>query len=182
MTCHVRFVPYAEMAGPRDLKALNAGMSLTLEQKRMINRLVHAMDSRLHLQVIVYLANSRDCLGRNTRRRPRQPSSQVMRASELRGPRWSHVDLDTGIAHVRQRADAWGTIGPPKSKAGKRDIPSPPMVVNALSTWEAACPKGKLDLVFPNGRGDVKSLTNIWHRFWTAPSVKVRHRFGQRRG
>jgi integrase len=46
-----------------------------------------------------------------------------MRMSELRGLRWSDVDLDAGIIHVRQRADDWGTMGPPKSRAGKRDIP-----------------------------------------------------------
>jgi integrase len=56
-----------------------------------------------------------------------------MRLSELRGLRWSDVDLEAGIIHVRQRADAWGTIGPPKSKAGKRDIPLAPLVLNTTS-------------------------------------------------
>ena len=45
-----------------------------------------------------------------------------MRLSELRGLNWRNVDLDNGVIRVRQRADAWGHIGPPKSKAGKRDI------------------------------------------------------------
>src|SRR6478735_3713045 len=56
-----------------------------------------------------------------------------MRLSELRGLRWSDVDLDAGVIHVRQRADQWGTIGPTKSKAGMRDIPLAPLVVNALT-------------------------------------------------
>ena len=34
-----------------------------------------------------------------------------MRASELRGLHWGDVDLESGNVHVRQRADAWGTIG-----------------------------------------------------------------------
>jgi integrase len=55
-----------------------------------------------------------------------------MRASELRGLRWSDIDLEVGVIHVRQRADAWGNMGPPKSRAGKRDIPLAPIVVNAL--------------------------------------------------
>lgn len=63
-----------------------------------------------------------------------------MRASELRGLNWSNVDLDKGIIHVRQRADAWGTIGKPKSKAGNRDIPLVPMVINTLREWRAICP------------------------------------------
>ena len=95
-----------------------------------------------------------------------------MRASELRGLRWSDVDLNVGIIHVRQRADAWGTIGPPKSKAGKRDIPLAPTVINTLSAWEPDCPKGTMNLVFPNGRGNIESLTNIWHRFWTPLQLK----------
>ena len=38
-----------------------------------------------------------------------------MRASELRGLAWDHVDLKHGVIKVRQRADENGTIGPPKS-------------------------------------------------------------------
>ena len=34
-----------------------------------------------------------------------------LRASELRGLRWSDVDLKRGELHVRQRADRYGTIG-----------------------------------------------------------------------
>jgi hypothetical protein len=72
-----------------------------------------------------------------------------MRASELRGLNWSNVDLDAGVIHVRQRADAWRRSGPPKSKAGKRDIPLAPIVINTLRDWKSGCPKGDLDLVFP---------------------------------
>ena len=89
-----------------------------------------------------------------------------MRASELRGLSWSNVDLESGTIHVRQRADAWGAIGKPKSKAGYRDIPLVPMVTNTLKEWRAACPRGPLDLVFPNGVGNVESHTNIVHQFW----------------
>jgi integrase len=41
-----------------------------------------------------------------------------MRLSELRGLRWSDIDLDAGQIHVRQRADGWQKLGPAKSKAG----------------------------------------------------------------
>jgi integrase len=70
-----------------------------------------------------------------------------MRASELRGLPWSDVDLDHGVIHVRQRADRWNTIGKPKSKAGKRDIPLAPIVVNTLREWKVSCPASALDLV-----------------------------------
>jgi integrase len=89
-----------------------------------------------------------------------------MRASELRGLRWSDIDLDKGIIHVRQRADAWRILGSPKSAAGARDIPLTPMTINALRQWRLVCPKGELDLAFPNGVGRVESHSNILKRVW----------------
>jgi hypothetical protein len=50
----------------------------------------------------------------------------------VRGLPWRDVDRETGLIQVRQHADAWKNVGPPKSKAGKRDIPLAPLVVNAL--------------------------------------------------
>lgn len=98
-----------------------------------------------------------------------------MRASELRGLRWQDVDLDAGVIHVRQRADAWGIMAPPKSKAGRRDIPLAPMVTNALREWRLACPKiesGALYLVFPNNLGRVESHSNIWKRVFCPLQVE----------
>lgn len=87
-----------------------------------------------------------------------------MRASELRGLSWADVDLQKGVIHVRQRADAYHAIGMPKSDAGQRSIPLTPMVINALKEWRLACPKGELNLVFPNGEGNVEWHQNIIKR------------------
>lgn len=84
----------------------------------------------------------------------------------MRGLPWRDVDLDAGIVHVRQRADAWNNIDPPKSKAGKRDIPLAPIVVNALKEWQERCPDGELKLVFPNGAGNIENHSNLYDRFW----------------
>ena len=89
-----------------------------------------------------------------------------MRASELRGLRWQDVDLDVGVIHVRQRADAWHRIGSPKSASGTRDIPLVPLAINALRLWRANCPIGELGLVFPNGAGNIESESNILARVW----------------
>jgi integrase len=75
-----------------------------------------------------------------------------LRASELRGLRWSDVDFNRRLVLVRQRADTSGRIGALKSESSRRDIPMAPMVLNALREWKLACPASKLDLVFP-GRG-----------------------------
>jgi integrase len=95
-----------------------------------------------------------------------------MRLSELRGLRWSDVDLEAGVIHVRQRADAWRKIGPTKSKAGMRDIPLTPMALNALKQWRLGCPKGDLDLVFPNTLGNVEMMANIHSRCWGLLQIK----------
>jgi integrase len=87
-----------------------------------------------------------------------------LRASELRGLRWDDVDLQKNVLHVRQRADRYHEIGMPKSDAGQRTIPLPPIVVNTLREWKLACPKGDLGLAFPNGEGNVEWHANIIKR------------------
>lgn len=87
-----------------------------------------------------------------------------LRASELRGLTWPDVDLKKAQLHVRQRADKYHVIGMPKSDAGQRTIPLTPMAVNALKEWKLACPKGDLNLVFPNGEGNVEWHQNIIKR------------------
>ncbi len=84
-----------------------------------------------------------------------------MRASELRGLRWSNVDLKAGVIRVRERADRYQKLGPPKSKAGRRDIPLAPMVVNTLKEWRLVSPTTGLDLVFPSEQGTVILHTNL---------------------
>jgi integrase len=78
-----------------------------------------------------------------------------LRASELRGLRWSDVDLKANELHVRQRVDRFGVIGPPKSDMGTRTIPFGADLALAFKTWFLACPKGELDLVFPSRTGAV---------------------------
>jgi integrase len=100
-----------------------------------------------------------------------------LRASELRDLRWWDVDLASASLHVPQRADRYGEIGKPKSRAGWRTVPLPPICCNSLRQWKLVCPKrdaGKVDadgnaikelhLVFPNGAGKIESLANIINR------------------
>jgi len=87
-----------------------------------------------------------------------------LRASELRGLRWADVDLKRNELHVRQRADRFNVFGPPKSESGERTVPLLPMLANTLRQHRLVCPKGQLDLVFPNGVGNAESHTNIINR------------------
>jgi integrase len=90
-----------------------------------------------------------------------------LRASELRGLRWSDVDLKSRVLHLRQRADRYGKIGNPKSKAGHRTVPLAPQIVQALREWKLQCPKGT-GLVFPAVSGTAVALHNNTVRAFTA--------------
>jgi integrase len=84
-----------------------------------------------------------------------------LRASELRGLRWMDIDFEGRLIGVTQRADASHNIGKLKSRAAYRSLRLSPLVLNALKEWKLACPKGDLDLVFPNGLGKVESYANL---------------------
>jgi integrase len=87
-----------------------------------------------------------------------------LRSSELRGLRWTDVDLKGSAIRVKQRADRYNGIGRPKSAAGERDIPIGPMVVNVLKEWKLACPMGERNLVFPHASGEVMPYQTL--RWW----------------
>lgn len=91
-----------------------------------------------------------------------------LRGSELRGLLWKDVDLKHGwMIDVRRRVDRFNKFGPPKSEAGTRTIPMSPLLLNTLKAWRLACPKGELDLIFPNGAGNVENHGNLLSRvFW----------------
>jgi len=84
-----------------------------------------------------------------------------LRASELRGLRWSDVRLKDGELDVRQRADRFNKIGPPKSEASRRTIPIPPEALFALKQWKLECPPNEGDLVFPTGTGHIEHHSNM---------------------
>lgn len=87
-----------------------------------------------------------------------------MRISELRGLTWEYVDFDRKLIHVQKRADRFNDMGKPKSRTSKRSIPMAPIVLNVLGAWRDDCPKGDLDLVFPNGKGKIENHSHIHNR------------------
>jgi integrase len=86
-----------------------------------------------------------------------------LRASELRGLQWQHIDLKQGVLHVRQRADRYNALGKPKSKAGTRTIPLGPDLVAELRAWKLACPHGPF--VFPTRKGELGRHINMVRAF-----------------
>jgi integrase len=83
-----------------------------------------------------------------------------LRASEVRGLRWSDIDLKSCELHVRQRADAYNVIGAPKSNSSVRTIPlDPEVMVPALREWKLKCPPS--DYLFPTRSGKPQAYTVI---------------------
>jgi len=89
-----------------------------------------------------------------------------LRPSELRSLTWSAVDLDAKVLQVRQRTDRFNQIGAPKSRAGRREVPLSPLVVQMLRLWKLACPKSVHDLVFPNRLGTSMHITDPLRLCW----------------
>lgn len=87
-----------------------------------------------------------------------------LRASELRGLRWSDIDLKKNTITVAQRADKYCDIGPPKSASGYRTIPISAALVSELKAWKLRCPNGKLGLAFPNSVGGVQDYGHLLRR------------------
>jgi integrase len=81
--------------------------------------------------------------------------------------RWGDVDLATGTVQVRQRVDAWGSIGRPKTHSGQRAIPIGPFVANTLKEWKLASANG--ELVFPGRDGEPVVHKTVQHAgYWPA--------------
>ena len=94
-----------------------------------------------------------------------------LRASELRGLRWEDVDLKRAELRVRQRADRYGVLGRPKSRAGQRVIPLGPMVVNTLRIWRLVSPSR--ELVFASRTGHILDHASLLRRTLEPAQIKA---------
>jgi integrase len=75
-----------------------------------------------------------------------------LRRGELLGLQWGDVDWASGRVHVRRQMTG-GKLSAPKTPAALRRVPLPAELVSELRPWRLRCPKGELDLVFPDGEG-----------------------------
>jgi len=89
-----------------------------------------------------------------------------LRASELRGLRWTDLNLESSYPKVaiNQKADRFNKIGKVKSKDSKREVPLGQDTVLVLKNWKESAGTGKY--VFGNEEGKPWSYPNLWNRFW----------------
>jgi len=77
-----------------------------------------------------------------------------LRLGELLGLCWGDIEFPANRLLVRRQLEATtGELRDTKTKAGTRFVSLPPEVMVALKAWKLRCPKGPLDLVFPNSAG-----------------------------
>jgi len=124
------------------------------------------------------------------------------REGELLGLRWQDVVFDGPRPHLAIRQSiAWAKgptdakttfhFGPPKTKAGRRDIPIDPALVRMLKEWklQKLLQRNEFDLLFATSGKPVRRSAMFKAAFWPAlkraglPHVKfhsLRHSFASR--
>ena len=94
-----------------------------------------------------------------------------MRQGELRALTWDDVRFEDRIIRVRKASRLDGSLKGTKSASGYRDIPISDALALELKKWRLQCPVGAKGLVFPNGKGNVESPSNIRQRIFI-PAMK----------
>jgi len=134
--------------------AQNVALAVTPPRQKRAKPKVRPPSKRLLKDILLAAAESDDLMGRAI---VELAIMSGMRASEIRGLAWSALDLKRGRVTVKQRADAKGVLGPPKSEAGHRVVPLPKSLIGTLRKWKLACPAHEADLVFPSKKGKTLS-------------------------
>lgn len=103
-----------------------------------------------------------------------------LRRGELRGLKWGDVDLAGGVIHVRRSWDPKEGEIEPKSDAGFRETPLPPMLREELLELKASSGRGHEDFVFGSYPGATFIPTNVhqqatraWKRWNKAETAKA---------
>jgi integrase len=97
-----------------------------------------------------------------------------LRREEVLGLRWEDVDEEVHVRRTLTAADGSLHFGPPKSRAGERDLPLPGFVARALQRHRKAQAErlwpmgGRSELVVDNGLGEPyqpASFSGEWRKF-----------------
>ena len=93
-----------------------------------------------------------------------------LRLGEVLGLTRACVDFDARLIRVRHSLDAWDNLKSPKTAAGRRDVPMPRPLYNALRAWEAfALPERRGLLFRTKSAGQI--ATNGFHRNYWQPAL-----------
>jgi integrase len=98
-----------------------------------------------------------------------------LRRGELRGLRWSDVNLASGVISVSRSWDVKEGEIAPKSKAGTREVPIPPLLRDYLTDWKARTGREGDQFVFGRVPGAPFDPTRVWRqasRAWETANAK----------
>ena len=108
------------------------------------------------------------------------------RQGELLGLKWPDVDWENSQIYI-QRSFNKGSFYSTKTQTSKRRIDLGPAMMTELKRWRLACPKNRLQLVFPNESGNPINYSNAVNRYFKPalekaglPSIRwhdLRHTF-----
>jgi integrase len=94
------------------------------------------------------------------------------RQGELLGLKWPDVDWGNSQIYI-QRSFNKGCFYATKTQTSKRRIDLGPAMMTELKRWRLACPKNRLQLVFPNESGKPMNYSNAVNRYFK-PALKKR--------
>jgi integrase len=87
-----------------------------------------------------------------------------LRPGEARALGWEHVDLGAGTVRVERSVDDEGRFHEPKTEKGRRAVPLPPEVRQALRQLHLCARRPESGLVFPDRRGGPLDARNLLRR------------------
>ncbi|MEW6440719.1 MAG: site-specific integrase [bacterium] len=94
------------------------------------------------------------------------------RQGELLALKWTDLDFESGQLSI-QRSTKLGKFFAPKTEASVRRIDLGPSLLTELKKWKLACPKCKLDLMFPNEAGRPMEHNNLMERHFKPALTKA---------
>ncbi len=86
-----------------------------------------------------------------------------LREGELLGMQWRDIDWRTKQIHVTRQYTR-GRFSELKTRSSRRSVDMANALIADLRRWWGPCPKGTLNLVFPNGVGNPESHANLLQR------------------
>lgn len=95
-----------------------------------------------------------------------------LRAGEQAVLRWADIDLEKRVVYVERARKKDGSIGPTKTKAGRRQIDIGPSLALELKKWKLEQPveQRRFGLVFPTAAGTHEVSADNWRNRILAPA------------
>lgn len=94
-----------------------------------------------------------------------------LREGEIAALKWERIRFDLGLIEVRHSINKLDGFKEPKSKAGVRDVPIPPIVLDALLELHAFVGRPATGWAFPSASGKFRQPADVYREVWR-PVIK----------